>query len=403
MPATEALLAQATPDAIICANDLLAVAAIKVLRRRGHIGPRRRRRRRHGRHRPRRARQPVAHERRPRRRPRAPPTAAELLARPPRDGDRDASRRGASPSRPPVTIRESRHDNDRSSFARRRRPRRAEDEPSQGASRAGAAAATPGSSSCRPAADPHLQRLPAGPRHLPRLHRRRGRARTSRRRSPGSRTTASCGTTTCSGTASGSASSGPCSVTMLQFFASLGLALLLNLDLKLRWLARTLALVPWAMPPVIVAIMWRLMLNPTSGSGQQDLRSSASPADQLARRLQVRAPGGRSSSACGRGCRRRRSRCSPACSRCPTSCTRRRRSTAPSTFRRFCHVTLPAPAPDHRGDHDARPDLELQLVRPRLRAHHRRARAARRCCRRCSSTTRRSATATGATPRRWAT
>ncbi len=54
-------------------------------------------------------------------------------------------------------------------------------------------------------------------------------------------------------------------VTVLQFFASLGLALLLNLDLKLRGLARTLALVPWAMPPVIVAIMWSMMLNPRQG------------------------------------------------------------------------------------------------------------------------------------------
>jgi multiple sugar transport system permease protein len=55
------------------------------------------------------------------------------------------------------------------------------------------------------------------------------------------------------------------SVTILQFLASLGLALLLNLDLRLRWLARTLALVPWAMPPVIIAIMWQLMLNPGYG------------------------------------------------------------------------------------------------------------------------------------------
>jgi multiple sugar transport system permease protein len=54
-------------------------------------------------------------------------------------------------------------------------------------------------------------------------------------------------------------------VTVIQFFASLGLALLLNLDLRLRWLTRTLALVPWAMPPVIVAIMWSMMLNPTQG------------------------------------------------------------------------------------------------------------------------------------------
>lgn len=61
-------------------------------------------------------------------------------------------------------------------------------------------------------------------------------------------------------------------VTILQFFAALGLALLLNMNLRLRWLARTLALVPWAMPPVIVAIMWRLLLNPTYGPINQLIR-----------------------------------------------------------------------------------------------------------------------------------
>jgi multiple sugar transport system permease protein len=55
------------------------------------------------------------------------------------------------------------------------------------------------------------------------------------------------------------------SVTALQFALGLGLALLLNQPLRLRWLARTLSLVPWAMPPVIVAIMWRIMLDPTVG------------------------------------------------------------------------------------------------------------------------------------------
>ncbi|TDD68234.1 sugar ABC transporter permease [Jiangella aurantiaca] len=54
-------------------------------------------------------------------------------------------------------------------------------------------------------------------------------------------------------------------VTILQFFASLGLALLLNQKLRLRWLARTLALVPWAMPPVVVGIMWRLVYHPNAG------------------------------------------------------------------------------------------------------------------------------------------
>jgi multiple sugar transport system permease protein len=62
-------------------------------------------------------------------------------------------------------------------------------------------------------------------------------------------------------------------VTALTFLAALGLALLLNMDLRFRWLARTLALVPWAMPPVIVAIMWQLMLNPTYGPINQLIRT----------------------------------------------------------------------------------------------------------------------------------
>ncbi|GAB4004036.1 sugar ABC transporter permease [Glycomyces albus] len=69
------------------------------------------------------------------------------------------------------------------------------------------------------------------------------------------------------------------SVTALQFLASLGLALLLNLDLRLRWLARTLALVPWAMPPVIIAIMWQLMLNPGYGPVNRTLDFLHLPSD----------------------------------------------------------------------------------------------------------------------------
>lgn len=68
-------------------------------------------------------------------------------------------------------------------------------------------------------------------------------------------------------------------VTILQFLASLGLALLLNLNLRLRWLARTLALVPWAMPPVVIAIMWRLMLNPTYGPVNDAMRTLGLPGD----------------------------------------------------------------------------------------------------------------------------
>ena len=83
------------------------------------------------------------------------------------------------------------------------------------------------------------------------------------------------------------------SVTTCSSSCRSALALLLNLDLELRWLARTLALVPWAIPPVIVAIMWRLMLHPRSGRGEQGApRAGVRRRHQLARRLQVRAPGG---------------------------------------------------------------------------------------------------------------
>ncbi|MFC7386915.1 carbohydrate ABC transporter permease [Sphaerisporangium rhizosphaerae] len=55
------------------------------------------------------------------------------------------------------------------------------------------------------------------------------------------------------------------SVTVLQFAASLGLALLLNENLRFRAFARVLALVPWAMPPVVIGLMWRLVYHPNAG------------------------------------------------------------------------------------------------------------------------------------------
>jgi len=54
-------------------------------------------------------------------------------------------------------------------------------------------------------------------------------------------------------------------VTVLQFLLALGLALLLNENLRFRGLARVLALVPWAMPPVVVGILWRLVYHPDAG------------------------------------------------------------------------------------------------------------------------------------------
>jgi multiple sugar transport system permease protein len=54
-------------------------------------------------------------------------------------------------------------------------------------------------------------------------------------------------------------------VTILQFVLALGLALLLNQPLRFRGFGRVMALVPWAMPPVIVGIMWRLVYHPDAG------------------------------------------------------------------------------------------------------------------------------------------
>ncbi|WUH44874.1 sugar ABC transporter permease [Streptomyces sp. NBC_00443] len=61
-------------------------------------------------------------------------------------------------------------------------------------------------------------------------------------------------------------------VTVPQFLLALGLALLLNADLRLRWLARSLAIVPWAMPEVVVGVMWRLVYNPDAGILNETLR-----------------------------------------------------------------------------------------------------------------------------------
>ncbi|ADI06161.1 ABC transporter permease protein [Streptomyces bingchenggensis BCW-1] len=54
-------------------------------------------------------------------------------------------------------------------------------------------------------------------------------------------------------------------VTVPQFLLALGLALLLNQNLRFRWLARALAIVPWAMPEIVVGIMWRLVYQPDAG------------------------------------------------------------------------------------------------------------------------------------------
>ena len=55
------------------------------------------------------------------------------------------------------------------------------------------------------------------------------------------------------------------STTFLQLLLGLTLALLLNEPIRFRAVVRTLVLVPWAMPPVIVAILWNLVYQPDAG------------------------------------------------------------------------------------------------------------------------------------------
>jgi multiple sugar transport system permease protein len=68
-------------------------------------------------------------------------------------------------------------------------------------------------------------------------------------------------------------------VTLLQLVAALGLALLLNSGLRFQSLTRVLALIPWAMPPVVVAIMWRMIYSPNAGPLNAFLGSLGLPDD----------------------------------------------------------------------------------------------------------------------------
>jgi multiple sugar transport system permease protein len=68
-------------------------------------------------------------------------------------------------------------------------------------------------------------------------------------------------------------------VTVIGFFCALGLALLLTQNLRGRWLARSLALVPWAMPSVIVGIMWKLFFQPQAGILNEILRRTHLPGE----------------------------------------------------------------------------------------------------------------------------
>ncbi|HJQ23537.1 MAG TPA: sugar ABC transporter permease [Blastocatellia bacterium] len=58
-----------------------------------------------------------------------------------------------------------------------------------------------------------------------------------------------------------------------EFLLGLGLALLVDRPLRGRGLFRALLLVPMMLPPVVVGVVWRLMLNPDFGAINGTLRS----------------------------------------------------------------------------------------------------------------------------------
>lgn len=69
------------------------------------------------------------------------------------------------------------------------------------------------------------------------------------------------------------------SVTVLQVVLGLVLALLLNSNLRFTSFVRVLAVVPWAMPPVVVAIMWQAIYSPTHGPLNWFIGALGGPSD----------------------------------------------------------------------------------------------------------------------------
>ena len=68
---------------------------------------------------------------------------------------------------------------------------------------------------------------------------------------------------------------------MFEFLFGLGLALLLNNQMRGRSLFRAALLVPMMLPPVVVGVVWRLMLNPNFGAINGTLKGFAVNTTQL--------------------------------------------------------------------------------------------------------------------------
>ena len=67
----------------------------------------------------------------------------------------------------------------------------------------------------------------------------------------------------------------------IEFALGLGLAVLLNREMRGRGLFRAALLVPMMLPPVVAGVVWRLMLNPNFGAVNGTLRSFGINTDAL--------------------------------------------------------------------------------------------------------------------------
>src|SRR5262249_47431741 len=67
----------------------------------------------------------------------------------------------------------------------------------------------------------------------------------------------------------------------IEFLLGLALALLLNGSLRARGVFRTMLLVPMMLPPVVVGVIWRLMLNPSFGAINGTLKRFGVKTDSL--------------------------------------------------------------------------------------------------------------------------
>ncbi|HET9531203.1 MAG TPA: sugar ABC transporter permease [Blastocatellia bacterium] len=66
-----------------------------------------------------------------------------------------------------------------------------------------------------------------------------------------------------------------------EFFLGLALALLLDRPLRSRGLFRALLLIPMMLPPVVVGVVWRLMLNPNFGAINGTLKAAGADTESL--------------------------------------------------------------------------------------------------------------------------